>query len=86
MMKKLMHVAAAAIGFVVAGQYVVSPYAAYPVGDQPQDLPKAALSLSLSSTSGPSGPPSRLVFDAISDADMVIPPAIGSFSITERST
>jgi hypothetical protein len=81
-----MQLTAAAIGLVVAGQYAVSPYAAYPVGDAPQDLLKAALSLSLSSTSGPSGPPSRSVFDAISDADVVIPPAIGLFSITQRST
>jgi len=86
-MKKQTHVTAAVVlGAIVAVQYVFSPYAAHLGGDAPQDLPKASLSLNLSSTSGLSGSPSPLVFDAISDADVVILPAIGSFSITQRST
>jgi hypothetical protein len=85
-MKKPTQVTAALLGAAVAVQYVVSPYAAYAGGEQPQDLPKASLALTLSSTAGFSGSPSRLVFDAISDADVVILPAIGSLSITERST
>ena len=85
-MKKPMQVTAAAIGFVVAGQYVFSPYAVYPGGDQPQDLPKASFSLTMSSTSGSSAAPNRLVFDAISDADVVILPASARSRFTERST
>lgn len=85
-MKKPAPVAAAVLGTIVGLQYVLSPYSAHASGDQPQDLPKASLALTFSSTAGLSDSPSRLVFHAISDADVVILPAIGSFSITQRST
>jgi hypothetical protein len=84
-MKKPAQVTAAALGALVAVQYVASPYTTY-ASDQPQDLPKASLALTMSSTAGQSGSPTQLVFHAISDTEVVILPAIGSFSITERST
>jgi hypothetical protein len=76
-------VAAAVLGTLIGFQYVLL---AHPGGDQPQDVLKASLALNLSSTAGLSDSPSRLVFHAISDADVEILPAIGSFSTIQKST